>query len=64
LDSGFDVNADPEWQENFVVPDVPVGRYDVITTINGQRILQQVEVFEGMTAFVELKPPEPVETSD
>lgn len=55
--TSFDVNSDPAYQENFVIPDVPVGRYDLITTINGERVVGQVQVFEGMTAFVELKPP-------
>ena len=56
LDSGFDVNADPIWQENFAVPDIPVGRYDVITTIEGVRVVRQIVVNEGTTSFVELKP--------
>ncbi len=57
LNSGFDVNSDPIWRENFAAPDIPVGRYDVITTINGQRVVRQVQVVEGTTAFVELKVP-------
>lgn len=57
LNSGFDVNSDFVWKENFAVPDIPVGRYDVITTINGQRVVRQVQVVEGTTAFVELKVP-------
>ncbi len=55
-DTGFDVNADPVWQENFVIPDVPVGRYDVIATIDGERVLRQVDVMEGTSSFVELQP--------
>ena len=54
--TSFDVNSDLEYRENFVVTDVPVGRYDLITVINGERIVNQVQVFEGMTSFVELKP--------
>lgn len=53
-----DVNPDPVWQENFVVPDVPAGRYDIIATINGQRVIRQVDVLTGRTSFAELKPPE------
>jgi len=64
LDTGFDVNPDPLWQENFVVPDVPVGRYDVIITLNGQRIVRQVEVFEGLTSFVEMKPQDNTSPTD
>jgi len=59
-DSGFDVNSDPVWQENFAVTDIPVGRYNVIVTIDGERIVRQVDVMEGTTAFVELKPSPPV----
>lgn len=59
-----DVNPDPKWRENFAIGDIPVGRYDVIVTINDQRIIRQIEVFEGMTTFVELKPPEPESTED
>ncbi|MDL1900776.1 hypothetical protein FBR02_08405 [Anaerolineae bacterium CFX9] len=52
--SVIDVNSDPIWQENFVVGDVPVGRYEVIATIGGERVSQFVTVVEGTTAFVEL----------
>jgi murein DD-endopeptidase MepM/ murein hydrolase activator NlpD len=54
LDNGSDVNADPLWQENFVVGDIPVGRYEVVTTIDGQRVSRIVDVLEGMTSFVDL----------
>lgn len=56
--SGSQVNVDPLWNENFVFSDVPVGRYDVVTTINGRRISAQVVVREGVTSFIELKPAE------
>lgn len=49
-----DMNSDPVWNENFVVADVPVGRYEVITTIYGNRVSQIVDVVEGTTSFVEL----------
>jgi hypothetical protein len=58
-DSVNDVNSDPAWQENFAVPDVPEGRYDLIVTIDGQRVVRQVQVTEGATSFVVLAPPEP-----
>lgn len=54
LNNGSDVNADPLWQENFVVGDIPVGRYEVVTTIDGQRVSRIVDVLEGMTSFVDL----------
>lgn len=54
-----DVNPDPVRQENFAIPDVPNGRYDVIVTIDGQRVVRQVDVVTGTTSFVELRPPQP-----
>jgi murein DD-endopeptidase MepM/ murein hydrolase activator NlpD len=56
------VNSDPVWRENFAIADVPVGRYDAIVTIDGQRVIGQVDVLEGMTNFVELRPPVPQPT--
>lgn len=56
LGTGFDINSDPVWEENFVVADVPTGRYDVIATINGERVIRQVDVLEGTTTFVEISP--------
>jgi len=56
LDNGSDVNSDPEWQENFVFGDIPVGRYEVIVNIDGLRVSKIVDVLEGMTNFVELSP--------
>lgn len=61
LGTGFDINPDPVWNENFVVADVPAGRYDVLVTIDGERVIRQVDVIEGTTTFVELAP---VEISD
>lgn len=55
LGSGFDVNPDPIWQENFAISDIPTGRYDVIAIIDGSRLIRQVNVIEGTTIFVELK---------
>lgn len=55
-DSELDVNSDPNWGENFVVPDLPVGRYEVVANINGERVSKIVDVIEGTTAFVELSP--------
>lgn len=56
----IDVNPDPVWRENFAVGDVPVGRHEVITTINGVRRSQVVTVVEGTTSFVELSLAAPV----
>jgi murein DD-endopeptidase MepM/ murein hydrolase activator NlpD len=54
-----DVNSDPSWNENFAIGDVPVGRYEVIVTIDGVRVSRIVQVQEGMTIFVDLHPEEP-----
>jgi murein DD-endopeptidase MepM/ murein hydrolase activator NlpD len=58
-EEGSNVNADPIWEENFAVGDVPVGRYEVITQINGNRISKIVEVMEGTTTYVDLEPVQP-----
>lgn len=50
------VNSDPNWNENFVFGDVPVGRYEVIAVYEGQRLSRIVDVYEGLTTFVELRP--------
>lgn len=55
-DNGFDVRSDPIWQENFAVTDIPVGKYNVIATINGERVVSQISVVEGTTAFVVIEP--------
>lgn len=54
--TGVDVNPDPVWRENFVVGDLPAGRYEVIASIGGERVSQIVNVVEGTTTFVELSP--------
>ncbi len=59
FDSALDVNTDPVWDENFAIGDVPAGRYEVVATINGERVSKVIDVFEGTTSFVELKPAEP-----
>jgi hypothetical protein len=58
--SGSQVNPDPVWNENFVFSDVPVGRYEVVTNINGLRVSEVITVREGVTTFVELKPADDV----
>ncbi len=63
LDNGSDVNGDPQWKENFVLGDIPVGRYTVITNIDGQRVNRRVDVSEGMTTFVDLTLTEPTPTA-
>lgn len=54
--TAYDVNFDPIWQENFAVGDIPVGRYEVITSVAGGRLSRIVDVLEGTTSFVDLRP--------
>ncbi len=54
--TSIDVNADPTWHENFVVGDVPAGRYTVIADVNGEPVTRTINVNEGTTTFVELSP--------
>jgi murein DD-endopeptidase MepM/ murein hydrolase activator NlpD len=53
-----DINHDDDWDENFAVGDIPEGRYQVVTRIEGLRVSRQVDVYEGTTTFVELYLPE------
>lgn len=55
----LDVRSDPGWDENFAVGDVPVGRYEVIVNIRGERVSKFIEVYEGTTTFVEISPVRP-----
>lgn len=50
-----DTNPDPRWRENFAVGDIPAGVYDVLVRIDGQLIIEQVTVREGITTFIELR---------
>ncbi len=56
--AGFGVNADDNWKENFVVPDVPVGRYIVTATYGASTWFGEVTVREGMTNWVEMLQPD------
>ena len=50
------VNSDPNYSENFVFGDIPVGRYRLVVRYEGLNITQDVTVVEGMTVFAELRP--------
>ncbi|MDZ4671778.1 MAG: peptidoglycan DD-metalloendopeptidase family protein [Phototrophicales bacterium] len=50
------VNSDPNWDENFIFGDVPAGRYEVISVYDGQRLSRIIDVYEGLTTSVELRP--------
>ena len=48
------VSADENWNENFVIPNVPVGRYLVSATTGGTSWSGEVTVLEGMTNWVNM----------
>lgn len=50
------VNSDPNWDENFIFGDVPAGRYEVIAVYEGERLSRIIDVYEGLTTLVELRP--------
>lgn len=52
--TGWEVNPDPVWQENFAFGDVPAGDYTISVTLNGRRYAQDINVRAGTTNFVEL----------
>ncbi|TVR23413.1 MAG: hypothetical protein EA396_04050 [Anaerolineaceae bacterium] len=59
------ISNDPLWDENFVIGDLPQGRYVVSVEHEGVRLSETVDIFEGMTSLVELSPvtiatPQPV----
>jgi len=53
---GDRANPDPVWGENFVLPDLPADRYEVIVSDErGRRLFsQQVDIEAGQTAWVEI----------
>ena len=48
------LNPDDQWQENFVVPDLPAGEYHVRTWAGGAILEADVAIQPGVTTFVEL----------
>jgi murein DD-endopeptidase MepM/ murein hydrolase activator NlpD len=49
------VSSDENWNENFVIPNVPVGRYLVTATSGGTSWSGEVTVLEGMTNWVDMQ---------
>lgn len=49
-----EVNPDDVWQENFVIADLPAGRYEVTLDGGGHRYVHTVEVLPGRTTFLEV----------
>lgn len=53
--AGFGATADDRWNENFVFPDVPSGRYLVTSTYNTTTWSATVDVIPGATNWVNLQ---------
>jgi hypothetical protein len=49
-------NSHPLYDEDFAIADVTPGRYVLGTEINGQRVLREVVVHEGMLSWVVFQP--------
>ncbi len=45
------VRSDDVWRENFVIGDLPVGRYTLLISVNAITYRRDVEVFPGQTTF-------------
>lgn len=50
------IHPDDQWGENFLLADVPAGRYRLAAQVEGQVVSQQVIVEAGGTTFVDLTP--------
>lgn len=46
------VQPDDVWNENFVVADLPAGRYTVLLSGGGETFRRQIEVLPGQTSFI------------
>jgi murein DD-endopeptidase MepM/ murein hydrolase activator NlpD len=47
------VDGDDQWHENFVIGDVPAGHYEVSVNVGGYRLIREVNVQDGTTAFAD-----------
>lgn len=52
--AGTTVNPDDQWQENFVIDDVPMGYYQVRVAVGEKKYTQEIYVFPYRTNFVEI----------
>ena len=48
------VSPDDRWNENFVLPNVPLGRYELTASYGALRWVGDVQVQEGLTNWVEM----------
>jgi murein DD-endopeptidase MepM/ murein hydrolase activator NlpD len=52
--NGTTVNADPQWGENFVLDDVPMGYYEITVAVGKRKFTEELYVFPYRTNFVEV----------
>jgi murein DD-endopeptidase MepM/ murein hydrolase activator NlpD len=57
--AGFGVNGDMNWNENFVIPDVPSGHYLVAVRHGSQLWSDELDVVVGTTNWAEMTPGDP-----
>jgi hypothetical protein len=50
----WDLAPDEVWQENFVIGDLPAGRYEV-TIRTGQTFRHTIDILPGQTNFIEVQ---------
>lgn len=53
--ASYGVNTDDAWRENFVIPNVPVGRYLVFANYGSDRWAGEINVLEGVTNWVDME---------
>lgn len=51
---GDTVNADAQWDENFVIDDVPMGYYEATVAVGKEKFTEEIYVFPYRTNFVEI----------
>lgn len=49
------INSDDKWQENFVIPNLPVGEYSVTAQSDTNQWYGEVSIAEGLTNWVDMK---------
>jgi murein DD-endopeptidase MepM/ murein hydrolase activator NlpD len=52
--AGDTVNSDPQWDENFVIDDVPMGYYEVTVAVGKKKFTEEMYVHPYRTNFVEI----------
>jgi hypothetical protein len=57
--AGFGVNGDTNWNENFVIPDVPSGHYLVAARHGGDLWSDELDVIVGTTNWADMIPSDP-----